>query len=153
MTPQTKMGLVIYLSFLSVFVVLLLQTGPAVPPGDHPVPPRAGRGLEAHLPDTDRRAPPLEDTRGQSEQAPMIHPDSDNSATFEPESTSPAEEQFEIYVVQKGDTLSSIARKFYSCSTPACIGLLVQTNKDRIKGKHLIMAGQQLLIPKKPPLT
>jgi nucleoid-associated protein YgaU len=150
MTPQTKTGLVICLSFLLAFLVLLVRTGPVVPPGDHDSLPSQGHDLQARRPQPDRRAPPLEDP----EETPRPDtPSSSPAPGTSPELTPSANQQFEVYVVQKGDTLSRIARKFYGRSTPACIDALVEANKDRIKGKHMIMAGQELVIPKRMPLT
>jgi Ca2+-transporting ATPase len=49
------------------------------------------------------------------------------------------------YVVQKGDTLSKIANKFYGTTTQWPV--IYEANRDRIKDPDLIQPGWSLTIP------
>jgi nucleoid-associated protein YgaU len=49
------------------------------------------------------------------------------------------------YVVQKGDTLSKIAKKFYGATTEW--RLIYEANRDQIKDPDLIQPGWSLTIP------
>lgn len=49
------------------------------------------------------------------------------------------------YVVKKGDTLWSIAKKFYGSGTK--YNLIVNANKDKIKNPALILPGWKLIMP------
>jgi len=50
-----------------------------------------------------------------------------------------------IYVVQKGDTLYSIARKIYNDQTKW--KAIYQANKDRISDPDVLKVGQKLILP------
>ena len=162
MTPQTKTGFLICLSFFSVFMLLLIKTGSTSPPGDHTSPSSLSHGLQARRPELalmlstqgpvrepDRQAPPLGDSRAGSEPLPQHHLEPTNRSETERETTPRADQQSKTYVVQKGDTLSRIAREFYDRPTLANIARLVEANKGCIKGKDIIHVGQTLRIPEK----
>lgn len=51
----------------------------------------------------------------------------------------------ETYIVQKGDTLSSISRMHYGNNSG--VELIYQTNRDRIENKNILKPGTVLVIP------
>lgn len=161
MTPRTRIGLLICMSFLSLFTVLLVRTGSEAPPGDGAAFSLTERGLRASrpeareffrfeytLPGPDRRATPLENAPETPKPTPRHgRPESSPDPKTRSQPTLPVGPSGGVYVIQKGDTLSSIARRFYKSDAPALIERLYQANKDRIGGKHRIVAGQELRIP------
>jgi len=52
------------------------------------------------------------------------------------------------HTVQKGDTLSGIARKYYGKSS--AFRLILNANKEVLKGKDQLQIGQILVIPSDP---
>ncbi|WP_439239827.1 peptidoglycan-binding protein LysM [Lonepinella sp. BR2474] len=52
----------------------------------------------------------------------------------------------EFYVIQKGDTLSAIAKKFYG--NAAKYPAIVEANKEVIKDANKIFPGQKIRVPK-----
>ena len=58
----------------------------------------------------------------------------------------PAEEKTEFYTVQRGDTLSKIAKRYYG--NGAKYPVIFEANKEVIKNPDLIYPGQTLRIPK-----
>lgn len=56
-----------------------------------------------------------------------------------------AEEKVEFYEIQKGDSLSKIAKKYYG--DPLKYHLLFEANKEVIKDPNLIYPGQKIRIP------
>ncbi|MGQ9649114.1 MAG: LysM peptidoglycan-binding domain-containing protein [Phycisphaerae bacterium] len=54
------------------------------------------------------------------------------------------------YVVQKGDSLMRIARKHYNSQSAEVLDFLLKSNRDRIRDRHVVQAGQTLLIPVLP---
>jgi nucleoid-associated protein YgaU len=67
-----------------------------------------------------------------------------SSSTAPPPPEAPAA-QPRIYTVQKGDSLSKIAKQFYGESSGW--HRIHEANKDRIKDPNLIQPGWQLVIP------
>ncbi|MCI0514284.1 peptidoglycan-binding protein LysM [candidate division KSB1 bacterium] len=59
----------------------------------------------------------------------------------------PPQEQTEYYEVQKGDSLSKIAKKYYGDANKYPV--IFEANKEVIKKADLIYPGQKLRIPKK----
>jgi len=64
-----------------------------------------------------------------------------------PARTVPPEE----YLVKKGDSLGIIAAQVYGTSAPRVVDFLAASNKERIKSKDLVLAGQKLRILELPP--
>lgn len=62
----------------------------------------------------------------------------------------PAQPQQE-YVVQKGDTLRSIAKERYDSVSAKVVEFVATTNKERIKDKNRVFEGQKLVLPDLPP--
>lgn len=54
------------------------------------------------------------------------------------------------YVVQKGDSLMRIARKHYNNQSAEVLDFLLKSNRDKIRDRHVVQAGQTLLIPVLP---
>ncbi len=54
------------------------------------------------------------------------------------------------YIVQKGETLGEIATKIYGTASSKVVDFLVKANKDRIKNKDIVVAGQELVMPDLP---
>lgn len=54
------------------------------------------------------------------------------------------------YLVKKGDSLGTIAAQVYQTSAPRVVAFLYKSNKDRIKSKDLVIAGQKLVIVELP---
>lgn len=59
----------------------------------------------------------------------------------------PAVEPFEFYTVQKGDSLSKIAKRYYGDAMKYPV--LFEANREVIKNPDLIYPGQVLRVPKK----
>jgi beta-lactamase regulating signal transducer with metallopeptidase domain len=59
-------------------------------------------------------------------------------------------ESYEIYTVQEGDSLASIARKFYGTGAGENVTRIAQANQDRLKGQDALRTGQELRIPVLP---
>jgi nucleoid-associated protein YgaU len=57
----------------------------------------------------------------------------------------PAEASVEYYIVQKGDTLSAIARRYYG--NPNDYPKIFEANREVIKDPDLIYPGQKIRIP------
>ncbi|MBP7933622.1 MAG: LysM peptidoglycan-binding domain-containing protein [Phycisphaerae bacterium] len=55
------------------------------------------------------------------------------------------------YLVQKGDTLRSIAKGRYDSVSAKVVEFVADANKDRIKDKNRVFEGQKLLLPDLPP--
>ena len=58
----------------------------------------------------------------------------------------PEEEQYEIYEVQSGDSLSKIAKRYYN--DPLKYHIIFEANKHIIEDPNLIYPGQQIVLPK-----
>jgi nucleoid-associated protein YgaU len=58
----------------------------------------------------------------------------------------PAEEETEFYVIQKGDSLSKIAKQYYG--DPMKYPIIFEANREVIKDADLIYPGQTVRIPK-----
>ena len=69
------------------------------------------------------------------------------SKTAPPIKTAPPKE----YVVQKKDTMTTIAEKYYGSSSPRFVDILVKSNQGRVKNANTVIEGQKLLIPNLPP--
>ena len=54
------------------------------------------------------------------------------------------------YTTKKGDTLSKIAQNYYGSEGIKYLNLIIETNKDIIKDKDLIIPGQVIKIPALP---
>ncbi|MDM8005567.1 MAG: LysM peptidoglycan-binding domain-containing protein [Phycisphaerae bacterium] len=54
------------------------------------------------------------------------------------------------YVVQKGDNLMRIARKHYNDESTNVVEFLLKSNRDKIRDRHFVLAGQTLVIPVLP---
>jgi nucleoid-associated protein YgaU len=64
----------------------------------------------------------------------------------DPSTTPPAENPYtQTYVVQKGDTLSKIAKQFYG--DPSLYPQIFEANRDVLKDPDKIRPGQKLRIP------
>ncbi len=58
----------------------------------------------------------------------------------------PQTEEVELYVIQKGDTLSAIAKRFYGNAN--AYPRIFEANREVIKDPDLIFPGQKIRIPK-----
>jgi nucleoid-associated protein YgaU len=58
----------------------------------------------------------------------------------------PQTEQVDFYVIQKGDTLSGIAKQFYG--DPNAYPRIFEANREVIKDADLIFPGQKIRIPR-----
>jgi len=58
----------------------------------------------------------------------------------------PADESVEYYIIQKGDTLSKIAKQHYGDANK--YPLIFEANREVIKNADLIFPGQKIRIPK-----
>lgn len=54
------------------------------------------------------------------------------------------------YTTKKGDNLSKIARNYYGSEAFKYLNLIMETNKDIIKDKDVIIPGQVIRIPELP---
>ncbi len=89
----------------------------------------------------DKATPDFTNVRsGASSTAPAPEPQTDGDPS--PEGSADTRK---YYVVVKGDTLSSIARRQYGDARKW--GPIFEANRDRIKDADLIYPGQQLRIP------
>jgi nucleoid-associated protein YgaU len=59
----------------------------------------------------------------------------------------PVEEKVEYYVIQKGDTLSKIAKQYYGDANKYPV--IFEANREVIKNADLIFPGQKIRIPAK----
>jgi nucleoid-associated protein YgaU len=80
----------------------------------------------------------LEERRARHEQAPAPEPEA-------PAAEAPAAPQPRVYVVQKGDSLSQIAKEVYGDASRW--REIYEGNKDQIKDPKIIRPGQELRIP------
>jgi nucleoid-associated protein YgaU len=60
-------------------------------------------------------------------------------------SPTPIEEKVEYYVIQKGDTLSKIAKHYYGDANKYTV--IFEANREVIKDADLIFPGQKIRIP------
>jgi nucleoid-associated protein YgaU len=60
----------------------------------------------------------------------------------------PASAEVDFYVIEKGDTLSAIAKRFYGDAS--AYPRLFEANREVIKDANLIFPGQKIRIPKSP---
>ena len=58
----------------------------------------------------------------------------------------PQTAEVEFYVIEKGDTLSAIAKQFYG--DPNAYPRIVEANREVIKDADLIYPGQKIRLPK-----
>lgn len=56
------------------------------------------------------------------------------------------------YVVQKGDSLRKITKRFYGSADSKIVNFLARVNSSRIRDKDLVIAGQTLFIPTALPI-
>src|SRR5256884_8057477 len=82
----------------------------------------------------------LDDARGRSHSATIEQPPT-------PGKTKGAETTSQTYVVQRGDTLASISRKFYKTSTRW--KQILEANRNVIDNPKKLAAGQTLVIPRR----
>jgi nucleoid-associated protein YgaU len=54
------------------------------------------------------------------------------------------------YVVQAGDTMGEIAKKFYDTASMRAVEFLVKSNRDMIKNKDFVVAGTEIQVPELP---
>jgi len=79
--------------------------------------------------------------------APIVEKADFSGVTSEVQSTAPIiEPEFQTYVVQKGDTLSKIAKDHYGKSSK--YHAIFEANKDILKDPDHIFPGQELKLPK-----
>ncbi len=79
--------------------------------------------------------------------APIVEKADFSGVTSEVQSTAPIiEPEFQTYVVQKGDTLSKIAKEHYGKSSK--YHAIFEANKDILKDPDHIFPGQELKLPK-----
>jgi nucleoid-associated protein YgaU len=79
--------------------------------------------------------------------APIVQRADFSDVTIEVQSTAPIiEPDHTIYVVQKGDTLSKIAKEHYGKSSK--YHAIFEANKDILKDPDHIFPGQELKLPK-----
>lgn len=74
--------------------------------------------------------------------APAAHP---AVGTLPPATPKPSSPPARKYVVQKGDTLSSIAARFYGSAAAA--NRIYEANRDKMKDKNTLSVGQVLILP------
>ncbi|WP_207952308.1 LysM peptidoglycan-binding domain-containing protein [Paenibacillus turpanensis] len=77
--------------------------------------------------------------------APNAQQPQQNESTQNPSKDQAAQTEPTIYVVQKGDSLSAIAKKFYGSAN--MYPVIFEANKEVIANPHLIFIGQKLVIP------
>lgn len=82
------------------------------------------------------------------EQKNETEPSKQNENVRTGQAPSPAKQELRRHTVQKGDTLSGIARKYYGKSS--AFRLILNANKEVLKGKDQLQIGQILVIPSDP---
>ena len=103
---------------------------------------RARLGLSSASSDLSKRIPSV----GQRKPTPVLATPT-NKPLVQPQSTGPT--QMQSYVVQSGDSLYAISRKFYGDSSR--IELIYEANRDVMRSKNSLSVGQKLRIPPIPP--
>jgi nucleoid-associated protein YgaU len=68
-----------------------------------------------------------------------------NIANLKVPAPTPVEEKIEYYIIQKGDTLSKIAKQYYGDANQ--YPLIFEANREVIKNADLIFPGQKIRIP------
>lgn len=89
-------------------------------------------------------AEPLKDAPGAAKPVLVEQPEPGKSP--DPGSADPPKE----YIVQKGDTLRSIAKQRYDSVSAKVVDFVASSNKDRIKDKNRVFEGQKLVLPDLP---
>jgi nucleoid-associated protein YgaU len=68
-----------------------------------------------------------------------------NIANLKVPAPTPVEEKIEYYIIQKGDTLSKIAKQYYGDANQYPV--IFEANREVIKNADLIFPGQKIRIP------
>ena len=100
---------------------------------------RARLGLSSASSDLSKRIPSV----GQRKPTPVLATPTNKPLVQPPQSTGPT--QMQSYVVQSGDSLYAISRKFYGDSSR--IELIYEANRDVMRSKNSLSVGQKLKFP------
>ena len=100
---------------------------------------------------------PAEETKAEAEAKPEVKPDVKAETEAKPEVKPEAKAETakieppdptssEIYVVQSGDTLGAISKKFYG--SVRFVNLIQKANSDIVANANVLKPGMKLIIPK-----